>query len=99
MSRLRTRLLGSAVLAGAGLAALAGTAQAATPDLVPDLAPVLSAPTGIDPAPAPTAPSVEPSQTYYDAPLNQQLDFAPAGVPIAGLIKSVAGAPTRLLPS
>jgi len=99
-TRSATRLVGSAALAGAALATFAGgTANAATPDLVPDLAPVLTAPTGLEPTPAPTAPAVEPSRTAYDDPINQHLDDAPAGLPVAGLIKSVAGAPTRLLPS
>jgi hypothetical protein len=94
-----TRLAGAAALTGAAFAGLAGTAQAATPDLVPDLAPVLTAPTGLEPAPAPEAPSVESSRTAFDDPISRLRDTAPAGVPVAGLIQSAVGAPTRLLPS
>ncbi|MCE3554903.1 hypothetical protein LWC33_26040 [Pseudonocardia sp. RS11V-5] len=96
-----TRLAGSATLAGAAVVGLSGPAQAVTPDLVPDLAPLLTAHYDEEPAPAPTAPYVEPSYTAFEQGdlLNQARDFAPAGVPIAGLTQSAAGAPGRLLPS
>jgi hypothetical protein len=99
-SRSATRVLGTGALAGAAaLTGLAGTANAATPDIVPDLAPALTAPTGLDVAPAPKAPYVESSSTAFSDPINQGRDFAPAGVPITALIQSAVGAPTRLLPS
>lgn len=96
-----TRLAGSATLAGAAVVGLTGPAQAATPDLVPDLAPLLTAHYDEEPAPAPEAPYVEPSYTAFEAGdlLDQGRDFAPAGVPIAGLTQSAVGAPSRLLPS
>ncbi|GAA2873447.1 hypothetical protein GCM10010472_33400 [Pseudonocardia halophobica] len=100
-----TRLAGAATLAGAAVVGLTGPAQAATPDLVPDLAPLLTAhddpADGAEPAPAPEAPYVEPSSTAFDQGdlLNQGRDLAPAGVPIAGLTQSAVGAPSRLLPS
>ncbi|MEU7818916.1 hypothetical protein [Pseudonocardia sp. NPDC049154] len=96
-----TRLAGSATLAGAAVVGLSGPAQAATPDLVPDLAPLLTAHYDEEPAPAPEAPYVEPSYTAFEGGdlLDQGRDFAPAGVPIAGLTQSAVGAPSRLLPS
>jgi hypothetical protein len=96
-----TRLAGSATLAGAAVVGLTGTAQAATPDLVPDLAPLLTAHDDEEPTPAPTAPYVEPSYTAFEQGdlLNQARDLAPAGVPVAGLTQSAVGAPSRLLPS
>ena len=42
-------------------------AQAATPDLVPDLGPILSAPNDDQPDPAPTAPPVESSYEAFDS--------------------------------
>jgi hypothetical protein len=88
-------------LAGAAAVALSGSAEAATPDLVPDLAPLVTAHNDVEPAPAPTAPYVEPSSTAFPQGdlLNQGRDLAPAGVPVAGLTQSAVGAPSRLLPS
>jgi hypothetical protein len=96
-----TRLAGSATLAGAAPVGLTGPAQAATPDLVPDLAPLLTAHYDDEPAPAPEAPYVEPSFTAFEQGdlLNQGRDLAPAGVPVTGLTQSAVGAPSRLLPS
>ncbi|WP_433507644.1 hypothetical protein ACQP04_14995 [Pseudonocardia halophobica] len=96
-----TRVAGSATLAAAAVVGLTGPAQAATPDLVLDLAPLLTAHNDEEPAPAPEAPYVEPSSTAFEQGdlLNQGRDLAPAGVPIAGLTRSAVGAPGRLLPS
>jgi hypothetical protein len=96
-----TRIATSASLAGATVVGLSGPAQAATPDLVPDLGPLLTTHYDDEPAPAPSAPYVEPSSTAFEQGdlLNQGRDLAPAGVPVAGLTQSAVGAPSRLLPS
>ncbi|GAA1836622.1 hypothetical protein GCM10009836_13910 [Pseudonocardia ailaonensis] len=95
-----TRLAGIATLTGAAFAVLPGAAYAATPDLVPDTAPLLTAHNEPEPAPAPTAPYVEGSQTAFGQGdlLNQGRDVAPAGVPVTGLVQSVVGA-TKILPT
>lgn len=87
-------------LAGSALVGLSTQAQAATPDLVPDLAPLLTSHHDGEPAPAPTAPYVEPSSSVFAGGdlLNQLRDTAPAGVPVAGLAQSAFGA-TKILPS
>jgi len=96
-----TRLLGGgAAIAGSALVGLSSPALAATPDIVPDLAPILTTHNDVQPAPAPQAPYVQPSdEAFPDGDvLNQLRDFAPAGVPVAGLVQSVQGA-TKILPS
>jgi hypothetical protein len=98
----RARLIaGGAALAGTALIGLSGAAQAATPDVVPDLGPLLSAPNDAQPDPAPTAPPVEPSYTAFDSdePIKQLRDFAPAGVPAAGLVDVVGQAPKQITPT
>lgn len=98
----RARLVaGGAALAGTALLGLSGAAQAATPDVVPDLGPLLSAPNEAQPTPAPEAPYVEPSYTAFDSdqPLQQLRDFAPAGVPVAGLVDVVSKAPKQITPT
>lgn len=98
----RIRLIaGGAALAGTALIGLSGAAQAATPDLVPDLGPILSAPDGDQPDPAPTAPPVESSYEAFDSdqPIQQLRDFAPAGVPVAGLVDVVSKAPKQITPT
>ncbi|MFP5022832.1 hypothetical protein [Pseudonocardia phyllosphaerae] len=99
----RVRLFaGGTALAGAALLASTGAAQAATPDLVPDLGPALSTDhEDQKPTPAPTAPPVEPSYTAFgpDQPIQQLRDFAPAGVPVAGLVDVVSKAPKQITPS
>ena len=100
------RIVGGAALTGAALSGsallgLSGAAQAATPDLVPDLAPYLTAHNGVTPTPAPEAPPVESSFTAFDStdPLNQLRDFTPAGVPAAGLVSSAVDVPKKIAPS
>ncbi|WP_226359898.1 hypothetical protein [Pseudonocardia sp. ICBG1142] len=98
----RIRLIaGGAALAGTALIGLSGAAQAATPDLVPDLGPILSAPDDDQPDPAPTAPPVESSYEAFDSdqPIQQLRDFAPAGVPVAGLVDVVSKAPKQITPT
>ena len=98
----RIRLIaGGAALAGTALIGLSGAAQAATPDLVPDLGPLLSAPNDDQPDPAPTAPYVEPSYTAFDSgePIQQLRDLAPAGVPVTGLVDVVTKAPKQITPT
>lgn len=98
----RARLLaGGAALAGTALIGLSGAAQAATPDVVPDLGPLLSAPDDNPPDPAPEAPYVEPSYEAFDSdqPLQQLRDFAPAGVPVTGLVDVVLKAPKQITPT
>ena len=100
----RTRLVaGGLLLAGtaAASAGVAGTAQAAEPAVVPDLAPLLTSHNDVEPAPAPEAPPVESSFTAFgsDEPLKQLRDFTPAGVPATGLVESVQEAPKKILPS
>lgn len=96
-------LAGGLLLAGTAAASVgvAGTAQAAEPALVPDLAPLLTTHNDVQPAPAPEAPPVEPSFTAFgpDEPLEQLRDVTPAGVPAAGLVESVQDAPKKILPS
>ncbi|MFG1638544.1 hypothetical protein [Pseudonocardia alni] len=102
----RARLIaGGAALAGTALIGLSGAAQAATPDLVPDLGPILSSdssgPANDDqPDPAPTAPPIESSYEAFDSdqPIQQLRDFAPAGVPAAGLVDVVSKAPKQIAP-
>lgn len=98
----RARLIaGGAALAGAALIGVSGAAHAATPDVVPDLGPLLSAPNDDQPDPAPTAPYVEPSYSAFgpDEPLEQLRDLAPAGVPAAGLADVATQAPERITPT
>ncbi|MEJ8281234.1 hypothetical protein [Pseudonocardia spirodelae] len=99
-SRVRSVAAGVA-LAGTALVGLAGAAQAATPDLVPDLGPILSAPDPDQPDPAPTAPPVESSYEAFDSdqPIQQLRDLAPAGVPAAGLVDVVSKAPKQITPT
>ncbi|TCK25563.1 hypothetical protein [Pseudonocardia endophytica] len=100
----RARLVaGGLLLAGtaAASAGVAGTAQAAEPALVPDLAPLLTTHNDVQPAPAPEAPPVESSFTAFgpDEPLKQLRDFTPAGVPASGLVEAVVEAPKKITPS
>ncbi len=77
------------------------TAQAATPDLVPDLAPYLTEHNEVQPDPAPTAPPVESSFTAFDStdPINALRDLTPAGVPATGLVDSLGDVPKKITPS
>ncbi|RZT84581.1 hypothetical protein EV383_1428 [Pseudonocardia sediminis] len=95
------RIVGGAALAGSALVGLSGAAQAATPDLVPDLAPYLTEHNEVQPDPAPTAPPVESSFTAFDStdPVQQLRDFTPAGVPAAGLVDSLGDVPKKITPT
>lgn len=95
------RIVGGTALAGSALVGLSGAAQAATPDLVPDLAPYLTEHNGVTPTPAPEAPEVESSFTAFDSsdPINQLRDFTPAGVPVTGLVDSASDVPKKIAPS
>lgn len=97
MTRLFT---GGIVVAGSALVGLSTPAQAATPDVIPDLAPLLTTHNQVEPAPAPQAPYVEPSQQAFPQSdlFNHERDVAPAGVPVAGLIQSALGA-SKILPT
>lgn len=98
----RARLIaGGAALAGTALIGLSGAANAATPDIVPDLGPLLSAPNDDQPTPAPEAPYVESSYDAFDSdqPIQQLRDFAPAGLPITGLVDVVSKAPKQITPT
>ena len=100
-ARTSRRLVGGAALAGTAMVGLAGAANAAVPDLVPDAAPLLTAHNDVQPDPAPDAPPVEPSFTAFDAddPINQLRDFTPGGVPATGLVDSLGDAPAKIIPS
>ncbi|MHA6797718.1 hypothetical protein ACVGVM_30080 (plasmid) [Pseudonocardia bannensis] len=93
-------LAGGVAVVGSALVGLSAPAQAATPDLVPDLAPALTAHNDVEPAPAPAAPYVEPSTSVFPDGdvLNQLRDVAPAGVPAAGLVQSALGS-TKIIPN